>query len=68
MEKASAIGFNAEFAGCSAGVFGVSAEADRGNYTVGIAASNRRSFSIFSCVIFFRSKAVFFYIGFSNIQ
>jgi hypothetical protein len=53
MEKASAIGLDAEFAGCSAGIFEVSAEADWGNYTAGIAASSRRTFSIFSCVIFF---------------
>jgi hypothetical protein len=60
MEKASAIGFGAESAGCSAGIFGVSAEANRGNYTADIAASSKRIFSIFSCVIFFQSKAVFF--------
>jgi hypothetical protein len=60
MEKASAIGLNAEFAGCSTGVFGVLTEANRGIYTAGIAASSRRIFSNFSCVIFFQSKAVSF--------
>jgi hypothetical protein len=59
MKKASAIDFDAEFTSCSAGVFGVLAGANRGNYTAGIAASSRRIFSISSCVIFFRSKAVF---------
>jgi hypothetical protein len=60
MERASAVDFGAEFVGCSAGVFRVSAEADRGDYTAGIAASNRWTFSTFSCVISFWSKAVSF--------
>jgi hypothetical protein len=60
MEEASAVGFGAEFAGCSAGVFGVSAGANRGICTAGIAASSRRAFSIFSCAISFRNKMVFF--------
>jgi hypothetical protein len=62
MEKASAIGFDAEFAGCLAGIFGILTEANRGDYAANITASSRRTFSIFSCVIFFRSKAVFFFI------
>jgi hypothetical protein len=60
MEKASAIGLNAESVGCSTGIFGVLTGADRGIYTAGIAASNRRTFSTSSCVIFFWSKAVSF--------
>jgi hypothetical protein len=68
MEEASAIGLDTKFAGCSAGIFGVLAEADRGDYTAGITASSKRTFSISSCVIFFRSKAVFFYTGFSGIR
>jgi hypothetical protein len=60
MEKANAIDLDAEFAGCSAEVFGVSAGANRGIYTAGIAASSRRAFSTFSCAIFFRSKTVSF--------
>jgi hypothetical protein len=60
MEKASATGFGAEFAGCSAGIFGILAKANRGNYTASIMASNKRTFSISNCVIFFQSKAVFF--------
>jgi hypothetical protein len=60
MGKANTIGFDAEFAGCSAGIFGVSAGANRGIYTAGIAASSRRAFLISSCAIFFRSKAVSF--------
>jgi hypothetical protein len=60
MEKASAIGFNTESAGCLTGIFGILAGANRGNYTAGIMASSKRTFSTFSCVIFFRSKAVFF--------
>jgi hypothetical protein len=60
MKKASAIGLGAEFASYSTGIFGVLAEANRGNYTTGIAASSKRTFSISSCVIFFRSKAVSF--------
>jgi hypothetical protein len=59
MEKANAIGLDAKFAGYSAGIFGVSAEADWGNYTAGITASSKRTFSISNCVIFFRTKAVF---------
>jgi hypothetical protein len=64
MKEASAVGLDAESAGCSTGIFGILAGADRGNYTAGIAASSRRTFSIFSCVIFFRSKAVFFILNF----
>jgi hypothetical protein len=60
MEKASAIGLDTESAGYSAGVFGVSAGANRGICTAGIAASSRRAFSTFSYAIFFRSKAVSF--------
>jgi hypothetical protein len=60
MEKVSAIGLDAESAGCSTGVFGVSAGANRGICTAGIAASSRRAFSTFSCAISFRNKAVFF--------
>jgi hypothetical protein len=59
MEGASAVDFDAEFAGCSAGVFGISAGANRGICTAGIAASSRRAFSTSSCAISFRSKAVF---------
>jgi hypothetical protein len=59
MEKANAIGFNAEFAGCLAGIFMVSAGANRGIYTADIAASSRRAFSTFSYAISFRNKAVF---------
>jgi hypothetical protein len=58
MKEASAISLGAESAGYSAGIFGISAEADRRNYTAGIMASSRRTFSIFNCVISFRSKAV----------
>jgi hypothetical protein len=68
MEGANAVGFDAEFAGYSAGIFGVSAGANRGICTAGIAASSRRAFSTFNCAISFRSKAVFFYTRFSNIR
>jgi hypothetical protein len=64
MKKASAIDFDAKFASYLAGIFGVSAEANWRDYTADIVALNRRIFSIFSCVIFFRSKAVFFILGF----
>jgi hypothetical protein len=60
MEKASAIGFDAESAGYSAEVFGVSAGADRGICTAGKTASSRRICSIFSYAISFRNKAVSF--------
>jgi hypothetical protein len=68
MEEASAVGFDAEFAGCSVGIFGVLAGANRGIYTAGIAASSKRAFSTFSCAIFFRSKMVFFYTGSFDIR
>jgi hypothetical protein len=59
MEEANAVGFDAEFAGCSAKIFGVLMRADRGICTAGIAASSRRAFSTSSCAISFWSKAVF---------
>jgi hypothetical protein len=64
MKKTSAISLDAESAGCSAGIFRVSTEGNRGNYTADITASNRQIFSISNCVIFFRSKAVFFILDF----
>jgi hypothetical protein len=68
MEEASAVGLDAKFAGYSAGIFRISAEEDRGNYTAGIAALSRRTFSISNCGSSFGVKRYFFYIRFFSIR